>query len=860
MAAWTTLRAPNVGEISGKFLYTTPEKISGWHLRHPAYTASGGVTVEQKWGKGLSLILSTTRAGIYAGGEQYKKKIVQKKYLSGQNEVLETSTFWLPVLFECDPIVYEKENKPWSLEVPHGSSTSGVNSAVAVWHLPLVATNDTITDTYRLGQQSNIFNPDNANYLRIGNAGGVKPGVHVSNFGGFDYYWSDDTTDPDFQIGTVVSTGPAKVVGGNGTNFSPYPNTIFSAYGKGVNAAKLYPGKDLGQLYEWSSMTVNGKTITPGTPFTSPGQTSGQYLYSAYAIRTTAQTEMPSRLLPIIVSATDYTQISNWKSASSVVAVAPNVAAAVAPNLDLNQYMTAGKDIFATGNVNGVQTVQNWTSGAGAEFVNKYIVYPSFKLQKVGGAWTSQTQTAVDSQARFTAVGLGSTTTYQPATGQHLGAYNSLSEANQWRDYYNSIIKAKVVDSILSLTGYVFAVGNTWNDGWMVLFNVEGMSGIRSKDSLSKNYTAPKVITGTSDDAVDLPPSEANQGAPSIRVTAKQAVTLITKNNVQSLTNSIMATEKLTFKQAAAKFKEEFIKARIKLLVSQGIPAPTATARANARAAVLFDDVKNSNPGGAGTTGSGPSIPTTIRIPITRGLIGYQPPPSADGMEPQLVQKYQYVKVTEGENGAKTQTLVPTERRFKFPFAPKDVSYTGLSSVWTEINRTGRHPIVDWSGFQLLKVSFTFELVDKTSIDASQPRDGFGFYYSVDEKINLLRQMATAPYPVSFLNMDTFFDKELRYPLYTQGRGVEFVITDFAVQSVQRTPPSNEGPVVASLPNQISRASCTMTLQECPIEQVDIVNIPPIYVCPKTKCPPVPCKVPCTEVNGEWLTISQLLQ
>jgi hypothetical protein len=119
--------------------------------------------------------------------------------------------------------------------------------------------------------------------------------------------------------------------------------------------------------------------------------------------------------------------------------------------------------------------------------------------------------------------------------------------------------------------------------------------------------------------------------------------------------------------------------------------------------------------------------------------------------------------------------------------------------------------------------------------------------------------MAIAPYPVSFLNMDTFFSKELRYPLFTQGRGVEFVITDFAVQSVQRTPPSNQGPIEASLPNQISRASCTMTLQECPIEQVDIVNIPPITVCGKDKCPPVTCKVPCVEVKNEWLTLDQLL-
>jgi hypothetical protein len=861
MPAWTTLRAPNVGDLVGKFSYTTPEKISKWHERHPAYIAPSNMTVQQKWGQGLSLLLAVSQGGVQANSTQYKKKVVQKKYVAGQSQVLETTSFWLPVLWECDPIYYESTNTPWNLQTPRGSSTGALSNAqVNVLHLPLVATLNTITDTYRLGQISNVISITAAGAaLRLGSSG-AKPGVHVSTFGGFDYYWSDDTAYPDIMAGTVTSTGPAKVLSGNG-GANPYGNTVFNYYGKSSEGAKLYPGKDLGQLYEWSSIQVNGKTVYPGTAFISPGQASGQYIYSAYAIKNTSDPEQPAKLCPIIVLSTDYTTIQNWKNASATVAVAPNVAAAVGPTLDLNQYMDAGKTTFATGTVNGVQTVQSWNGTAGAQFVNKYIVYPQYKFNKVGGVWNSVYLAAVDSQARFTAVGLESTASYQPATGKHLGAYNTLSEANQWRDYYNSIIKAKIVDTIHTLNGFVFVLGQNWNDGWGVAFNVEGLSGIRSKDNLSKFFNTPKVLTGGSDDAVDLSPNEESAGVPSIRVTTKQAVTQITKDNVKRLITSIMATEKLTFKQAKEKFKEEFIKARIKLLVSQGIPRPTAVARANARANVLFDNVtRNSNPGGAGTNGGAPGKPTTIRIPITRGLIGYQPPPAAEGTAPQLVQKYQYVKVSEGENGAKTQTLVPTERRFIFPFAPKDVAYSGLSSVWTEINRTGRHPIVDWSGFQLLKVSFTFELVDRTSSDIAQPRDGFGFYFSVDEKINLLRQMATAPYPVSFLNMDTFFDKELRYPLYTQGRGVEFVITDFAVQSVQRTPPSNEGPTVASLPNQISRASCTMTLQECPIEQVDIVAIPPIEICPKKKCPPIPCKEPCTEIQGKWLTIAELLQ
>lgn len=861
MVAWTSKRAPNVANITGKFLYTTPEKISGWHVLHPSYAAPAGTTVTEKWGKSQSLVLAVTEPGKAV---QYKKSVVQKKYLTGQTQVLETLTFWLPVLFECDPVLYENTNTPRPVLSPRGSSSGNlVNRQTSIMHLPLYADNSTITDTYRLAEFLYGTGIPQGLAQRFGNSGGSRPGVHISSYDGFDYYWSDDPSNLDIVEGTVTSAGPVKSSTGNSTLFNPYTNTIFNYYGKSSTAVKLYPNKDLGQLYEWSSMTINGKTIVPGTPYTSPGQTSGLYVYSAYAIKNVSDPEQPAKMLPIVVTQQNYLAISNWKNASATVAVAPNVTAAVGANFDLNAYMEAGKATFATGTVNGVQTVSGWTSGAGAQYVNKYIVYPSYKFAKSNGTWSSQTLAAVDSQSRFTAPGLESGSLYQPPSGVHLGAYNSLAEANQWRDYYNSIIKSKIVDSIMTLPGYVFATGSNWTDNWMVNFNVEGMSGIRSKDSLSKVFTTPKVVSITVDEDVDITEVESNAGQPSVRVTIPQAVSQITTSNVSRLITSIMATEKLSFQDAKTKFKEEFIKARIKLLISQGIPRETAVARANARAEVLFAGATlSSNSGGAGTTGGGStaSQPTTIRIPITRGLIGYQPPPSAEGTEPQLVQKYQYVQVTEDASGSKVQTLVPTERRFIFPFAPKDVSYSNLSSVWTEINRTGRHPIVDWSGFQLLKVSFTFELVDKTSTDAAQPRDGFGLYFSVDEKINLLRQMATAPYPVSFLNMDTFFSKELRYPLFTQGRGVEFVITDFAVQSVQRTPPSNQGPIEASLPNQISRASCTMTLQECPIEQVDIVNIPPITVCPKKKCAPPPCKTPCIEIKNEWLTISQLLQ
>ena len=91
--------------------------------------------------------------------------------------------------------------------------------------------------------------------------------------------------------------------------------------------------------------------------------------------------------------------------------------------------------------------------------------------------------------------------------------------------------------------------------------------------------------------------------------------------------------------------------------------------------------------------------------------------------------------------------------------------------------------------------------------------------------------MAQTPYPVTFLNMDKFMTDEVRWPLLTSGRGVEFVIADFSVTAIQRT--GGGGEKAGIVPNQISRATCSMTLQEIPIENVDIVQMPPIRPCKK---------------------------
>lgn len=213
----------------------------------------------------------------------------------------------------------------------------------------------------------------------------------------------------------------------------------------------------------------------------------------------------------------------------------------------------------------------------------------------------------------------------------------------------------------------------------------------------------------------------------------------------------------------------------------------------------------------------------TIRINVVRGLPGYRPdirPTASISGQPELVQTFSVMSDTDNVSVSKP-------RRFVFPFVPREVNYSGIGAQWTEITRSGNYPIVDWTGFNLLKISFNFDIVD-TKYRGIQ---GFGLNFSCEDQIRTLREMAQTPYPVTFLNMDKFMQNEVRWPLLSSGRGIEFVIAEFSVTAVQRT---GGGTIKdGSDSNQISRASCSMTLQEIPIETVEIVQMPAIKPCKK---------------------------
>lgn len=862
MAAWIT-SAPTTPTLVGNFAYPNGFELMGWHLKHPSYA---GNDISARWGASPSLVLGVERPSQV--GVRWKKEVKQTIYNKGTSNKISAATFWLPVLIEGDPVMWDLDKK---MHVNGGNT--GTNFAVTVkyvYHLPIIATLNTVTDVVRLGDSASSQNYlDQFSPQLDPGPGGINPGRHVATFGNFDYYWEDTVTNPHFVVGTVSSKGTTVV--NTSSTANPYINTIFVGKPSGFKSTKK-----VAQLYQYDVINIKGKNITPGMAFDGTGTPDSSYVYSQFAInvgKLSADPDSFSGKVPIVVKNDDYVLMNSWKNASQTVPQKPTSVPLYAANgIDgLPSYIAAFSSLWQQQDpANGFTVHQttswaDWTSSSPSIDlgIGKWMVYP----QHFVSSPKNEASRNIDAAKTCFSTGIGGVSF--PVKGKHFGVFDNSTDANAWKTYYNQILKAGTA-RVTDQTGFVFIAGKDFSDGWTISINVDGLAGIVSANTLLANagqssptVSIPPIVTigspdpGTADSA---DPGVAGGSGSPFRVTMQYAVNTVTKKNVNILIKQLMANEKLTFAQTKEKFIEAFVKARTAFLVASGKPLPEAKSIAESRANVIFASAApNSNPGGTGSTSAAPPA-ATIRIPIVRGLIGYQPPPSALGDSPQLVQKYQYTQVTQTDTGSEVQTLVPTERRFIFPFTPKEVSYSNLSSVWTEINRNGRHPIVDWTGFQLLKVSFTFELVSRNSTDIAQPRDGFGLYYSIDEEINVLRQMATAPYPVSFLNMDTFFSKELRYPLYTQGRGVEFVITDFAVQSVQRTSNSNAAGITTIQPNQISRASCTMTLQECPIENVDIISIPKITVCSKTDCPPPTCKAPCVEKTQEFVLISPLTQ
>lgn len=212
------------------------------------------------------------------------------------------------------------------------------------------------------------------------------------------------------------------------------------------------------------------------------------------------------------------------------------------------------------------------------------------------------------------------------------------------------------------------------------------------------------------------------------------------------------------------------------------------------------------------------AIKATVRV---RGNFGFVAPGEPEGGESQMVQ---YFKSGDSQ-------LQTTARHFFLP-KPNQINYQNLGSEWTEIERVGRIPLVDWKNFRLMKVSFEFLVIPdntyRTGAFGETADDGITF--SIDEKLENLRNMAARPYPVILYGFDDLLMNSNPFSMST-GAGVQFVINELSISSLIRTATGS-----------INRATCNITLQEVPIEYINIISLPKLV--PGQIIPPPPTLKP----------------
>ena len=431
----------------------------------------------------------------------------------------------------------------------------------------------------------------------------------------------------------------------------------------------------------------------------------------------------------------------------------------------------------------------------------------------------------------------------------------------------NEKAKAELTNNLIStkIIGYYAhggAASRVAPEVTQIIFSLAGASGFEggSKQTFptsrsgSAGASNPNPQFGTGDDSADGANPQVSTGPPKDwkKILKDASDKLISGSTIEKLTPNRLSkflSNRLGEGAPLSLLKnivlESILSAKLTVLQASGLNRKQALARLENdslyQSLVLAISTTKIPPkalgNGGTTTGSTNSSnqqnqTRTIRINVVRGLPGYRPdirPTASVAGQPELVQTFSVISDNENTNE-------PQLRRFVFPFVPREVNYSGIGTQWMEIPRSGNYPIVDWTGFNLLKISFNFDIVDETF----KGIQGFGLNYSCEKQITTLREMAQTPYPVTFLNMDKFMQNEVRWPLLSSGRGVEFVINEFSVSAVQRTGGGTIRDGTDS--NQISRATCSMTLQEIPIETVDIVQMPAIKPCKKNCGGDIPTK------------------
>jgi hypothetical protein len=244
---------------------------------------------------------------------------------------------------------------------------------------------------------------------------------------------------------------------------------------------------------------------------------------------------------------------------------------------------------------------------------------------------------------------------------------------------------------------------------------------------------------------------------------------------------------------------------RIQALIAQGKTREQAEAIVrNSGSSGSGSSKKNSKDNGSQTSDRTAEFTKTVRI---RGNFGFVGSDRELVSEPQMVQ---YYSISEG--------ITQEPARFFFRPKPNQVNYQNLGSEWTEIDRAGRIPLIDWKNYRLMQISFQFLVLpdDTYRLGAFGNTADDGITLSIDEKLDTLRSMASRPFPVILYGFDDLLANSSPFT-FSEGAGAQFAITDFTISSLIRTPNGS-----------INRATCDVTMREVPIEYINLISMPKI--------------------------------
>ena len=271
------------------------------------------------------------------------------------------------------------------------------------------------------------------------------------------------------------------------------------------------------------------------------------------------------------------------------------------------------------------------------------------------------------------------------------------------------------------------------------------------------------------------------------------------------------------------------------LLASYAYKAPAGNA-ANSNPPVTGGDRGKRGGGGGGGKNSYVYIPYgTVEKPSVQSIVtvrlgrSYETPrtlsPLPGGNEDTYPQMIQYLANQPVRSAEDLNRGIPrnidtkatsnfSSLKFVFPYIPSDVQYSSLSSVWTEIPRGYNYPLLDWSAFQRMKVSFSL-IIASTRKEPGGAIVPDGITTSVDEQLNILRMMFQTKQPITIYNMDSLLtntnDALVKKP-------TQFVMTDLTIEGIRR----QETP-----PQHVTTAQVNITLLEIIVEEARILNIEP---------------------------------